>query len=96
MSKWVIEIPDGAICDLAYGCESGFVKMILAQLEASEDENIHKILVPRLKGYLEKCKHKQHVYIVFSDKGVYNVGPLDMVRPDHEFLSPDDMEIDNG
>ena len=93
MRKWVININDGPLCDVTFCADANFIRMLIHSLNRSDDENVKDILIPKLEAYLDECKNKQHVYLIFSDNGVYNDGPLDTVRPETEFIEDEDMKL---
>jgi len=91
--KYIIEINDGHFVDIGFGADSNLIKYYIHQLKESDD-NLD-ILVQRLGEYLKKCKHKQHVFMIFSDEGVVPVMSLDeYIKKNNVFIDESEMDID--
>lgn len=79
--KFVFDMDDeGARVDVAFGTNVGFIDFLITQLEHSDDydkeDGIMRMMVDRLKEYKDRCKYKQSVWLMFSDKPIKSIEPL--------------------
>lgn len=94
--KYIIDIKDGHFVDVGFGADSDLIKYYIHKFRNSNNkDNDFDILIERLGEHLRKCKHKQHVFMIFSDEGVVPVMSLDeYIKRNNVFIDESEMNID--